>query len=96
MHQNVSAREFSCRENYYRQISNSYGQITEVNLYSAVFILIHVVFLRKKQIHLDMTPFIAAFKPELLDKFLSRKFIETQRILQSTAFLNESLQVPFT
>ncbi|KAK3914191.1 Lysine-specific demethylase 4 [Frankliniella fusca] len=44
------------------------------------------------QIHLDMTRFVSAFMPDLLDKFLSKKFIETQRSVSSISFFNESLK----
>jgi len=48
---------------------------------------------RQGQVHLDMTLLIAAFKPEILDRFLRKKFIETDRGLNSVTFFNESMKV---
>lgn len=48
---------------------------------------------RQGQVHLNMTLFIAAFKPEILDSFLRRQFIETDRGLNSVTFFNESIKV---
>lgn len=64
----------------------------DVSIMSSPFIpLIKNPFLRDSQIHLDVTPLVAAFREDLLDSMLTGHVAVTQQMLKGMQLLHDEV-----